>query len=507
VALSLTLSVIRKSLTFPSELAQYLRRNLGNSRTLVRTAKDTEEAMTDSIANEFDTLQLGDKRLDKRCKLIAERFAANPQASINAASQGWNETHAAYEFFDNDFVDEADILAAHKDATMRRIEQQDVVLLVQDTTELDFTKHPTEDSGVLNEGYRFGLYDHSQIAFTESGLCLGVMDVKLFSHTPETLGQSKDQRKQLPIEEKESFRWLQNYRQACQLAGEQPDKQIINVADREADLYDIFVEAAEHPTPADFVIRAKQPRCTPERDLEAGPCTYKKVADEVADAPVSIRLQIDLAATPKRAARRATLEVRAKRLRVKPPQTRKSEFPEVELSVVEVREVDGPGDGTDVHWQLLSSLPVDTIDQIQRVIDIYVTRWPIETYFRVYKSGCRIEEIQLETNARQRRALMIYKVVAWRLMYLTTLGRQCPDLDCEAVFADFEWKPVWKVVRGQELPKTPPRLGEMVQMVGELGGHNNRSGDAPPGAEAMWNGLRRMKDFALAWRAFGNEGD
>ena len=181
---------------------------------------------------------------------------------------------------------------------------------------------------------------------------------------------------------------------------------------------------------------------------------------------------------------------------------RKSELPEVELSVVLVSEVNGPGDGTDVHWQLLSSLPIDTIDQIQRIIDIYVARWPIETFFRVYKSGCRVEEIQLETDARQLRAFALYKVVAWRLMYVTMLGRECPDLDCEAVFAEIEWKPVWKVVRDEPLPSEPPRLGEMILMTGQLGGHNNRRGDAPPGAEAMWNGLRRMKDFSLAWQAF-----
>ena len=95
---------------------------------------------------------------------------------------------------------------------MRRIEDHDVVLMVQDTTELDFTKHPTKDSGVLNEDYRFGLHDHSQIAFTETGLCLGVMGVKLFSHDPQTLGRKSEKRKQLPIGEKESFRWLEGYR-------------------------------------------------------------------------------------------------------------------------------------------------------------------------------------------------------------------------------------------------------------------------------------------------------
>ena len=100
---------------------------------------------------------------------------------------------------------------------------------------------------------------------------------------------------------------------------------------------------------------------------------------------------------------------------------------------------------------------------------------------------------------------MIDKVVAWRLMYLTTLGRQCPDLDCEAVFAEFEWKPVWKVVSDEPLPSEPPSLGEMIEMIGRLGGHNNRRGDTPPGAEAMWNGFRRIKDFSLARQASGCE--
>ena len=195
----------------------------------------------------------------------------------------------------------------------------------------------------------------------------------------------------------------------------------------------------------------------------------------------------------------------AKRLTVKPPHMRKAELPEVELSVVEVREVGGPGDGTDVHWRLLSSLPVGEVDMIQRIIDIYVKRWPIETFFRIYKTGCRVEEIQLETNTRQRRALMIYKVVAWGLMYLTTLGRECRELDCEAVFGEFEWKPVWKVARSEPLPSSR-RVWGMIFMIGELGGATPVP-RRPAGSEAMWNRLRRMKHFSLAWQAFGRSGN
>ena len=457
--------------------------------------------MCEGIADELQGIDLGDERLNKRSVKMIEGLAAEPQASVNAACSGWDETVGAYRFFDNAKVQPGKILQPHIDATKRRMKEQDVVLVLQDTTELDFSKHPPKDAGCLNKENRRGLYDHTHLAVTPEQLCLGVVGDEQYDRTPESLGKAKE-RERLPIEQKESFRWLAGYRLASDLAGECPDTQIVSVADSEADIYDIFLEAEKHSTPADFVIRAKEDRCTPERDLDAGPSVYRKVRDEVSAAEVRIQKTIFLSKTPKREARKAEIQIRALRVTVKPPHARSS-LGAVTYNVVLVEEVGGPEDGTDVSWLLITTLPIDSIEEILRIIDYYVARWLIEVYFRTLKSGCRVEEIQLETTDRLKNCLAFYKIIAWRVIYLTYLNRECPTLPCTAVFDECEWKSVWRVTTKQELPKRPPTLSEFMPLLAGLGGYNNRSNDPPPGPQAIWVGIRRMTDFALAWVAFG----
>ncbi|WP_315852931.1 IS4 family transposase, partial [Roseimaritima sediminicola] len=143
---------------------------------------------------------------------------------------------------------------------------------------------------------------------------------------------------------------------------------------------------------------------------------------------------------------------------------------------------------------------------VLQIVDYYVARWPVEMFFRVYKSGCRVEDIMLEKKDRLIRALMFYKVIAWRILFVTFLGRECPELPCDVVFSEAEWKSVWKIVEETEPPKTAPELSQFIPMLAQLGGYNARKHDGPPGMEAIWRGTRRMMDFALAWRAFGPSG-
>ena len=461
--------------------------------------------MCEELTSELDGIDLGDKRLNDRAAILIERLGANMASSVNASCQGWNETHAAYAFFDNDKVEPQKILRAHREATETRIRKEEVVLIVQDTTELNYGNHPTKDSGVLDAEYRYGLYDHSHIAFTRERLCLGVVGVEFFSRTPESLGKARERRND-PIEAKESFRWLKGYRLACELAAAHPTTQIVSVADCECDIYDIFLESQEHDTPADYVIRANQDRRIPEPDLEAGTNAYRRVVDEVATSPLLTTRQIDLPRTPKRQPRQATLEIRAMQVQVKPPAHRR-DLNEVTYNVVLVEEVGGPGDGTDVCWLLITSLPIDGVKSVLLVLDYYVARWPIEVFFRVFKTGCRVEDIQLETNRRLMNCLMFYKVITWRIMYATFLGREYPDMACDQIFADVEWKPVWKIVTDEPLPKKAPTLSVFIPMLAQLGGYNNRSTDHPPGPQAIWVGIRRMTDFAIAWTAFGPKDD
>ena len=458
--------------------------------------------MCEGIVEELLGIDLGDKRLNRRSALVMEALAANPEASINAACDGWSDTLAAYRFFNNSAVTPEQILQPHFEATQRRMREHPVVLIVQDTSELDFTKHPTDDARCLNTVKRFGLYEHVHLAATPDKLCLGVVGSKFFDREPESLGKAAE-RRTLPIEQKESFRWLLGYRLACELAAECPKTQIVSIADREADIYDIFIEAQQQTGPrADYIIRAQEDRSTLERDRSAGPAAYVKVRDEVRRSKLLTTRTIELSVTPKRAARQAHLEVRSITVVVKPPHAR-SHLPAVTHNVVLVEEVGGPGDGTDVSWLLLTTLSIETLDDILRVIDFYVARWIVEIYFRTLKTGCRVEDIQLETNHRLKNCLAFYKIIAWRILFLTYLNRTCPKLPCTAVFADSEWKSVWRVVKKKPLPKKPPLLSDFLKLLTQLGGYNNRATELSSGPQPFWIGLRRMTDFATAWIAFG----
>lgn len=457
--------------------------------------------MAEGIGAEMRFLELGDKRLAKRGKTIIEALAVDPAGSINAACRGWGDTQAAYRFFDNPNVEPEAILASHREATELRIDEHPTVLLVQDTTELDFSDHPTHDSGVLNNEYRQGLFDHSHIAFTPEGLSLGVIQANFFDRSPESLGKAEE-RKPLPLEQKETFRWLQGYRLACEVQHDHPDTQIISVADCEADIYEIFLEHGKQPNPADFVIRAKQDRRSLKLDDDAGIRVFKKVRDDVAATEIVTVRHVDLPATPKREARQARLEVRAKQVTVKPPHTRDHLGP-VTYNLVLVEETDRPADDeTTVNWLLITTLPIDTQQDVLQVVDHYVGRWPIEVFFRIFKTGCQVEEIQLTTNDRLQRCLMFYKVIAWRIAFVTYLGREYPNLRCDQIFSESEWKSVWRIVTKKKLPKTAPPLSKFVPMLAELGGYNNRNSDSPPGPKPLWIAIRRMHDFAQAWEMF-----
>lgn len=460
--------------------------------------------MCEGIAEELQGIELGDVRLNRRSDVIIKALAANPEASVNAACDGWSDTLAAYRFFNNEAVSPEQILQPHREATQRRMRELPVVLIVQDTTELDYTKHPPDDARCLNFENRLGLFLHAHLAVTPDKLCLGVVGAEYFDRAAETLGQTSE-RRMLPIEEKESFRWLKGYRLACQFAADCPETRIVSISDREADIYDIFVEARQQEGPrADYIIRAQEDRSTLEPDPETGPKAYCKVRNEVRNSKLLATRVIELSETPQRAARQATLEIRAITVEVKPPHAR-AYLPPITHNVVLVEEVNGPGDGTDVTWLLLTTLPIETLDDILRIIDYYVARWAVEIYFRTLKKGCRVEEIQLETLHRLKNCLAFYQIIAWRVLYLTYLNRITPTLPCTAVFAESEWKSVWRVVAKRPLPKQPPALSEMMKLLSQLGGYNNRATELPVGPQPIWVGLRRMTDFAIAWIAFGPE--
>ena len=461
------------------------------------------------IQEELNGIDLGDKRLNRRSRTLLERFAEDPQGSIPAVCRGWSETDAAYKFFANPKTSAEGILQPHAQATVRRCSEEPVVLLVQDTTELDYTHEnlDIEGLGVLDHRDRRGMHLHVEAAFTPQGCCLGVTHADFFTRDEGSIGKTRE-RANWPIEQKESFRWLQGYRRACAIQEQLLTTQVVSIADREADIYELFVEG--QPTSpigrrkkADFIVRAKIDRSLPEKAEEGGPWCYQKLWSTVEETPERFRRTIDLAATPKRAARQAVVAVHATEVTLKPPYRRGQKLPQVTVHAVLVREIDAPEGAEPIEWLLVTSLPIDSRQALEKVIDYYCGRWPIEPLFRTLKTGCRVEELRLESIERLKPCVALYLIVAWRVQFTAMVGRECPDLPADALFSEAEWKSVWQIVRKESPPRSAPRLKEFIPILASLGGYLARRHDPPPGPQALWIGIRRMTDFAHAWLTFG----
>ncbi len=458
------------------------------------------------INDEFATLDLNDLRLDKRARRILTRFASKPSLSIPAACDGQEaEREAAYRFFANDKVDDYEIRRAHRDATVQRMAAHPVVLIAQDTTEFDFTRpHEVVDgAGPLTYQTQIGFHTHALVAFTPERLCLGTIDADTWGRDPAEFGKRKQKRNK-PIHQKESYRWVQGYQRACAVAEQLPNTTVVSVGDAESDIYECF-SVALSTTPArkaDWIIRA----CQFDRLLAPNE-EHHQWLQALQHRRALGTFTMEITAKKGRSARSATMAVRSATVTLKPPQRPADQprLPEVAVNVVWVREVNPPTDQEPVEWMLLTSLPVETFEQACLVADYYAVRWQIEIYFKVLKSGCQVEKLQLETADRIKPCLAMYQIVAWRVLYATMLGRACPELSCEVIFSAAEWKAVWTVQKQEPLPRQAPSLGVFMKLVGALGGHTGQPGDGPLGPKRLWIGLQRTTDFGHAWRLFGPE--
>ncbi len=472
------------------------------------------------VLDEMKTADLKDQRLNHRLSEVLSQLGGHPTASIPAACGGHAEMTAAYRLFDNDKATFEAIVQPHIEATRQRIASHRVVLVVQDTSEIDVTRPEQQVAGTgpLDGGARRGTFLHPLHAFTPDGTPLGTLHASTWVRDEAGGGcasMSRAQRAAIPIEEKESHRWVETFRQASEEAQRCPSTQLVCLADSEADIYELLVEARTEPRRLDWIIRACQNRALLRDNDQETAEPY--VREQVRAQPVLFTHAIQVRGRrakvscetrgrrQPRQSRQAEMEVRAACVTLRSPWRADRELPAVTVNVVLVSEVDPPGDDVPVEWLLLTSLPVDDIEQVRQVIQYYCVRWMIEVFFRVLKSGCRVEDRRFEHLDRLLSCLAVYLIVAWRTLYVCRLGRGCPNISCESVFEPAEWKSVWMVVQRGPLPSEPPRLGEMVRLVAQLGGYVKRKQNNPPGPQTTWVGLQRMHDFALSWIRFGPE--
>ena len=445
---------------------------------------------------ELGNAGLGDARLDARLVRILAGFMSAPEGSIPRSSGGWSAAKATYRLFDNANVDPQVIIERHRLNVLERAGAEPIVLAIGDTTMLDHTSHlNTNGLGPLTDLRHYGLLFHPTLVVTPERVPLGLIDLHTWVRSKEDFGTSQTKKaKKRPIEEKESVRWLKSLEATERFHRELPgETKVICVFDRGGDVFEVLSKAARSDTRSGLVVRAAW-----DRRVEH-PQEY--VWSFMEAQPVAGTLTVTVPRGPGTKEREAALLVRFAEVKIRPPCHRPvPDRTAVRAFCVYAHEEDPPKYTPPVSWMLFTTEPVRSFDDACTVIHWYTCRWMIEIFFRVLKSGCKTEERQLETLERLVRCLALDSIVAWRVLYLTTIGRELPDLPCTVVFEEHEWKGVWAFLeREANVPEEPPTLREVVRMIGRLGGHLGRKQDKEPGTMTIWRGLQRLPDIAGMW--------
>ena len=476
------------------------RQSQHSSEVAPPTASQTETW----IARELAGSQFQDARLNKRFRKLFEQLSDGVGQSIPLVCQDWANTKAAYRFFSNRRVTEADILAGHFQSTRERFAAtRAIVLVLHDTTEFSYHRADPQAVGILHRSpvgrdrdgklrhyIVCGIQMHSSLAVTPEGLPLGLAAAKFWTRK-EFKGSNALKRKvnptRVPIEKKESIRWLENLKQSTALLN--APGRCVHIGDREADIYELFCLAEALGTY--FLVRT----CV---DRLAGDGKHT-VAAEMREAHVEglHRLSVrDEKGHPSE----AVLELKYRRLRVLPPIGKHKEYPALVLTVIHAQERGTPQQREKIDWKLLTNLPVRSLSEAIEKLEWYSMRWKIETFHKILKSGCRAEESRLRTAERLARLLAVFCILSWRVFWLTMMKRSLPAGSATLAFTALEIRLLDELVKDKRARRSrKDSLSNYLIKLARLGGYLARAGDSPPGNRVIWRGMSRLTDIELGF--------
>jgi hypothetical protein len=454
------------------------------------------------VAGEVAGCRFHDARLGKRLSSLLHQLGGSIGGTIPFACQDWANTKAAYRFLSNDDVDEQAILAGHFQATRDRAQAcAGPLLILQDTTEFSYKRDKPEligfkgithsrrdEAGRPRPHTTCGILMHSSLAVTAQGLPLGLCAVKFWSREKfkgANALKGKVNPTRVPIEEKESIKWLLNLRQSTALIDD--PRRCVHIGDRESDIYELFSLADELGTR--FLVRT----CI---DRLAGDGEHT-IADEMTDVHVQGLHRIEFRDERGQPCE-ATLEIRYRQIGVLPPIGKQKLYPSLDLTVLLAQERDAPAGRAPLQWKLITNLPVRSKAEAIEKIDWYAMRWKIETFHKILKSGCRAEDSRLQTADRLTNLIAIYCILSWRIFRVTMLNRAEPRASPSDVFIDAEIAVLDRVSPKKSGPEFVPKtLSHYALQLAKLGGYLARMNDPPPGITVTWRGLKRLTDMVL----------
>jgi len=438
---------------------------------------------------DYGKAKFGDERLSKRMVLLLEQLSGKPSQSISAACQDPYQAKAAYRFVGNDEVTTEAITEITRNITLKNINdvKPSVLLIPQDTSCLNYTNLKATDGlgNIGSSNKAFGIEVHSAIAISEEGEIFGLLSQKLWTRLPETYGKSDTTRHKLPIEEKESYKWLETLEKAS--ASFPEGTKAIHICDREGDIYEFFCKAEKDGVK--YLCRRFQNRSVVDQTERT------KLDDFVNALPKagSINVNVPRDSHTNRKARNTEIEIKFGKCKIAKASKLKGNkgLPDyVEVYVVSAVEVDPPQGQEKIFWQLITNVPTASLEDAVTRIQWYTQRWKIETFHRTLKSGCKVEELQFETAEKLMKLVAIYSIIALEIMLLSYVARARPNESCEMCFPEDEWKVLYRVAnKTKELPEKAPTIYEAVVMIAKLGGFLARKSDGFPGVTVMWRGL------------------
>lgn len=464
-----------------------------------KTKRLPKATSPDWVEQELATLALKDKRLTKRAKEIVRQMAQHPTGSIPQFSQDWSATKAAYRFFDNEKSDAEAIVSAQREATLGRMRQYSYVLCLHDTTDISLGQYPSiKGKGALprGQGKRRGFLAHNTLAVSESGIPLGLLAQQTWVRPLKK--QDKKRQRKRPIEAKESYKWLQAVVDSTQ--DELPmETKLLFVSDRESDVMEYFTQ--KRSDQVDILLRATQNRRLEDSDALLWPTLSRQ--------SVAGSFTVEIGRRHKQPPRTATCQVRYRQVFISPPNSNRTgqnnKLQPIKMTAIVVTELDPPGGITPISWRLLTSVPVHSLAEAQRLVRFYALRWLVERFHFVLKSGCSIEKRRLASVAAMKRLLAITNIVAWRLLWLTYQARITPLAPASLALTPTEWQVLYMVHHKTTLlPQQPPTLKEAVLWLACLGGFLARTADGPPGVKVLWRGWKSLSDQLRLYHIFAS---
>ncbi len=435
---------------------------------------------------DFPDLDLGDIRRSDRLVTLVNNIISKPGSSIPRQAKTWYETKAAYNFFNNEDVTKerlGQIIMAHG---CSQLQDLDRVLIVHDMTSMSYNNLQADGMGYLDNKKGRGIMCYNSLAVSVDGLPLSLVYQQTWTRSASELGKAAN-RKTRNFEDKESYKWYEGITEVNKAISKMGK---IHIADRAADVYELFFSAYESDT--DLLIRACH-----NRRLSDASHLWDHIAQQASQGAVTLEILDEKG----RKRRPIEAEVRFKKVEILRPVRSKDKYESVELTAIEVRQIGETSDDQEgLYWTLLTSLEVSSLTDVLKYIRWYTYRWLIERFHYVLKGGTKLEELQLKEAESLEKAIPVYSLAAFKIMQLVYHSRYYPDVSCEIILTKPQWIALYVLIhQNKQIPNQPPSLSQAVKWIARLGGHLGRKSDGPPGLKTVWRGYQTLSDAATVY--------